>query len=91
MDDHTIINTTLGGLGAALSGLLFWIMRVNSKRIDSLEERVRKTENECVGEDKVRALIEDVCNPIKESNEEIRKDVKEILHVIINNNYPPRV
>lgn len=88
VDELEIVYSVIGALFTALAGSASWIMRKNSQRIDHLEARVRKTEKDLVTDTQVRQLVEDVCRPIKESNEEIKKDVKEILHVIINHNFP---
>ena len=84
MELEDIVLKALGAVLLAAGTLIGTIMRGQAKKIESLDERVREVEQNHVNEKKVRIMIEDVVHPLKESNDEIKRDVKEILHVIIN-------
>tara|TARA_R110002020_G_scaffold287099_1_gene502579 strand:- start:21314 stop:21511 length:198 start_codon:yes stop_codon:yes gene_type:complete len=58
-----------------------YALKTMKSDIDSLEDKIHAVELASVDEGKVRRMITDVVSPIKESVDETKADVKELLRL----------
>lgn len=84
---HKVEDKFISYLLYALSALFgTWFMFDRKRQLDDhndIEMRLRVVEQSSVGEQRVRRMIEDVVSPIKESQTEIKTDLKELLRLMI--------
>jgi hypothetical protein len=81
MEESDILSKLVGTLLAFLSGFLLWDKKRLNDRHVQLEARVRTLEQESMKEGKVRQIIADVVGPIKDTQVEIKADLKELLRI----------
>ena len=81
---------TLYGLVGLLVAMVSYLWKKLTDDQEALEMRVRSIENEVIGEDKVKEMIGELVNPIKETQIEMRaddrenrQDIKEILRLML--------
>ena len=80
---YDISTFIISALTTALGALVMFIQKRMSGKINELDSRMRELETEAVNEDKVRQLIIDAVDPIKEGQDVIKGDVKQILRVLL--------
>lgn len=79
--DFETIEWVLYALSATVVSLMGYALKTMKSDIDSLEDKIHAVELASVDEGKVRRMITDVVSPIKESVDETKADVKELLRL----------
>lgn len=82
-DEKDVIQVILYALSAFFGGWFLWDRKVLRDDHQKLERRVRDVEQSSVGEQRVRRMIEDVFLPLKETQSEMKGDIKQLLRLAL--------